>query len=74
MQVEEYCSEQGFSSLFTTHLCIGQQTISSYSAEEAMSRLKINPSEKSLNLRLSGISLEFTFDFKVWSTPEWIKD
>ena len=34
----------------------------------------INAPAKALTLRLTGITLEFDFDFNVWSEPEWLKD
>ena len=42
MQMEPYCSSQDVSTLFTTHLCLGQQTMTNYSVKEENSRLWID--------------------------------
>ena len=34
----------------------------------------IDPMSEKLNLRISGITLLFNFDFRVWSEPAWIHD
>ena len=74
MEAQKYCSANAIGELFTTHLCIGQQTIANYNVRETSSRLWLDPEANQLRLRVSGISLEFAFDFKVWSDPEWIRD
>ena len=71
---EDYCSDQAVGDLFTTHLCIRDQIMSNYSVREESSRLWIDKETRALKLRASGISLEFTFDFKVWSEPTWLHD
>ena len=36
--------------------------------------MEINAEKNALKLRISGISLNFKFDYKVWSDPDWIAD
>ena len=74
MEMIEHCDTQVVGELFTTHLCISQQTISNYFVKEELSMLLINAPAKALTLMLTGISLQFEFDFKVSSDPEWLVD
>ena len=74
MELEEYCSKSGFGDLFTTHLCIGKQDILNYFVKESQSRIDIDEQNEALKLRLSGITLEFGFAFRLWSDPEWLHD
>ena len=48
--------------------------MTNYSVKEENSRLWIDAESRQLRLRVSSISLDFAFDFKLWSDPEWIKD
>ena len=48
--------------------------MTNYSVKEEQSRLWIDADSRQLRLRVSSISLDFAFDFKLWSDPEWIKD
>jgi len=74
MEVEDYCSTSAMGNLLTTHLCIENQHMVSYSIQEESSRLSIDHVNDSLSLRLSNINLQFEFDFRVWSEPEWLHD
>ena len=74
LEVAKYFTSSDMGSLLTTHLCIGEQTVVSYSVREENSQLWIDEETNSLKLRVSGISLTFGFDFKVWSDPEWLHD
>lgn len=48
--------------------------MTNYSVKEESSRFWIDPTTHQLRLRVSSISLDFAFDFKLWSAPEWLKD
>ena len=74
LKIDQYCSHNGFSDLFTTHLCIDNQKLSNYATKEANSRIFISPKNEALHLRVSGVSMTFDFDFKLWSEPEWLHD
>mmetsp|Transcript_24495 Transcript_24495/g.30534 ORF Transcript_24495/g.30534 Transcript_24495/m.30534 type:complete len:282 (+) Transcript_24495:270-1115(+) len=74
LEMEEYCSKSEVGDLFTTHLCIGKQKVASYGVKEESSRLSIDHSTDSLSLRLSGITFQFEFDFRLWSEPTWLHD
>lgn len=51
-----------------------QRTIS-YSIDKSKSNLQIHPQKDALKLSVSGINMNFAFDYKVWSEPDgWIKD
>ena len=43
MEAQKYCSANAIGELFTTHLCIGQQTIANYNVRETSSRLWLDP-------------------------------
>ena len=74
LEVKENCSASAVGNLFTTHLCIGKQKIESYGVREESSHLYIDQRSNSLNLRLEGVTLQFEFDFKLWSEPKWLHD
>lgn len=46
----------------------------SYDFDKENSKMEINAEKNALKLRISGISLNFKFDYKVWSDPDWIAD
>ena len=48
--------------------------MTNYSVKEESSRLWIDAETRQLRLRVSSISLDFAFDFELWSEPEWLKD
>lgn len=74
MTIDKYCSHNEVGDLFTTHLCIDNQKMSNYAIKEGSSRIFIDPRDDALHLRVSGVSMAFDFDFKIWSDPEWLHD
>ena len=74
LKPSSYCSQQVVGDLFTTNLCVGNQTIKNYMIKEESSHLFIDPKTEKLNLRVSGVSLDFLFDFELSSEPRWLED
>ena len=74
LKPSSYCSQQVVGDLFTTNLCVGNQIIKNYMIKEESSHLFIDPQTEKLNLRVSGVSLDFLFDFELSSEPRWLED
>ena len=74
MQIEDFCSENEMGTVMTSHLCVSNQQMLSYSIDKDQSSITIDADKNALKMHTSGINLDFAFDYKVWSDPEWIED
>ena len=74
LEIEDFCGEQGVGTLITGHMCMSNQKMLKYNVDKSRSKLEINSSENALKLRVTGIEMDFAFDYNVWSDPEWIKE
>jgi len=74
LEIDDYCSEQGFGTLITGHMCVSNQKMLSYSVDKSRSKMEINSANNALKLRVSGVNMHFVLDYKVWSEPELIEE
>ena len=74
LQIQDYCTEQNIGVMLTGNLCVRDQKMLNYSVDEAKTQLKINSADNALKLHVSGIHLDFEFDYSMWSDPELLQD
>ena len=76
VELPDYCTAQSLGTIITGNLCVSNQKVFAYQMDKEDSKVQINSEKKSLYMRASGINVNFAFDYKVWSEPEfeWTKD
>lgn len=74
IEIKDFCSEQDMGTVMTSHLCVANQNVIAYSVDKDRSSIQIDAEKNALKMHTSGINLDFAFDYKVWSEPEWIDD
>ena len=75
IELDDYCTESGLGAVLTYHLCVSNQKTLSYSIDKENSYMSIEADQNSLKLRVSGMSINFSFDFEAGTEPEsWLKE
>lgn len=74
MELEDFCNTQVVGIFLTYEMCTLNQKLKHFSINTENSHLQIVEDQASLSLLVSGINLEFDFDFKISSDPEWFAD
>ena len=74
LSLENYCTDMQIATALI-NLCVSNQRTLSYSIDKSRSKLQIHSEKDALKLSVSGINMNFAFDYKVWSEPDgWFKD
>lgn len=74
LRLDNYCTDMQIATA-TINLCISNQRTLSYSIDKSRSKMQILSEKDALGLSVSGINMNFAFDYEIWSDPDgWVKD